>query len=65
MAKKKLSYDGLWGSNPQDFIKLAQSRKMFHLEAVKTVIMKLEWMQTDKVCSSYCFLFTRIVVLVG
>jgi hypothetical protein len=41
--KKKLSHDGLWGSNPQDFVKQAQSRKAFHLVAVKTIIIKLKW----------------------
>jgi hypothetical protein len=43
MPKKKLSHDGLWGSNPQDFIKQAQSRKAFHLVAVKIVIIELKW----------------------
>ncbi|KAK1678300.1 hypothetical protein QYE76_039148 [Lolium multiflorum] len=42
-SKKKLSHGGLWGSNPQDFVKQAQSRKAFHLVAVKTVIIKLKW----------------------
>jgi hypothetical protein len=40
--KKKLSYSGLWGSNPQD-IKQAQSRTTFHLVAVKIIIIKLKW----------------------
>jgi hypothetical protein len=35
--KKKLSYSGLWGSNPQD-IKQAQSRMVFHPVAVKIFI---------------------------
>ena len=41
--KKKLSHDGLWGSNPQDFVKQAQARKAFHLVAVKIVIIELKW----------------------
>jgi hypothetical protein len=43
MPKKKLSHDGLWGSNPQDFIKQTRSRKVFHLEVTKIVIIKFEW----------------------
>ncbi|KAK1629893.1 hypothetical protein QYE76_004208 [Lolium multiflorum] len=41
--KKKLSHGGLWGSNPQDFVKQAQSRKAFHLVEVKIVIIELKW----------------------
>ena len=40
--KKKLIHSGLWGSNLQDFIKQAQSRKAFHLVAVKIVIIELK-----------------------
>jgi hypothetical protein len=38
----KLSHDGLWGSNMQDFIKQAQSRNVFHLKVVKffTIYLK-------------------------
>jgi hypothetical protein len=43
MPKKKLSHGGLWGRVLQDFIKQAQSRKVFHLEAVKIVIIKFKW----------------------
>ncbi|KAM0898970.1 hypothetical protein ACQ4PT_021612 [Festuca glaucescens] len=41
--KKKISHSGVWGSNSHDFINQAQSRKAFHLVAVKTVIIKLKW----------------------
>ncbi|KAK1611309.1 hypothetical protein QYE76_034982 [Lolium multiflorum] len=41
--KKKLSHGGLWGSNPQDFVKQAQSRKAFHLVEVKIVVIELKW----------------------
>jgi hypothetical protein len=47
VPKKKLSHDGLWGSNSQDFIKQAQSRKAFRLVEVKTVIIKLKWNAQD------------------
>jgi hypothetical protein len=40
--KKKLSHSGVWGSNSQDFIKQSQSRKVFHLVTVKTVIIELK-----------------------
>jgi hypothetical protein len=40
---KKLSHSGLWGSNPQDFIKKAQSRKAFHLVVVKIIIIEFKW----------------------
>ncbi|KAK1684531.1 hypothetical protein QYE76_045379 [Lolium multiflorum] len=39
--KKKLSHGGLWGSNPQDFVKQTQARKAFHLVEVKIVVIKL------------------------
>ncbi|KAK1660978.1 hypothetical protein QYE76_049137 [Lolium multiflorum] len=42
-SKKKLSHGGLWGSNPQDFVKQAQARKAFHLVEVKIVVIKLKW----------------------
>ena len=45
--KKKLSHSGVWGSNSHDFIKQAQSRKAFHLLAVKTVIIELKWNTQD------------------
>ncbi|KAK1629509.1 hypothetical protein QYE76_003824 [Lolium multiflorum] len=41
--KKKLSHGGLWGSNPQDFVKQAQSRKAFHLVEVKIVVIEFKW----------------------
>ena len=41
--KKKLSHGGLWGSNPQDFVKQAQARKAFHLVEVKIVVIELKW----------------------
>jgi hypothetical protein len=41
--KKKLSHGGLWGSNPQDFVKQTQARKAFHLVEVKIVVIKLKW----------------------
>jgi hypothetical protein len=44
---KKLSHNVLWGSNPQDFIKKAQSRNAFHLVAVKIVIIVLKWNEQD------------------
>ncbi|KAK1661177.1 hypothetical protein QYE76_049336 [Lolium multiflorum] len=40
--KKKLSHGGLWGSNPQDFVKQTQARKAFHLVEVKIVVIKLK-----------------------
>ena len=43
VKKKKLSHGGLWGSNPQDFVKQAQSRKAFHLVEVRIVIIELKW----------------------
>ncbi|KAK1648427.1 hypothetical protein QYE76_066232 [Lolium multiflorum] len=42
VPKKKLSHGGLWGSNPQDFIKQAQSRKAFHLVVIKIVFIELK-----------------------
>jgi hypothetical protein len=39
MPEKKLSHAELPGSNPQDFIKHAQSRNVFHLEAVKIFVV--------------------------
>jgi hypothetical protein len=41
--KNKLSHSRLRGSNPQDLVKQAQSRKAFHLVAVKIVIIELKW----------------------
>ncbi|KAK1653417.1 hypothetical protein QYE76_071222 [Lolium multiflorum] len=41
--KKKLSHGGLWGSNPQDFVKQTQARKAFHLVEVKIVVIELKW----------------------
>jgi len=50
--KERLSHYGVWGSDLQVFTKLAQSRKMFHLEMDKIVIIKLKWnMLKAKVCS--------------
>jgi hypothetical protein len=42
MPKERLSYNGVWGSNSEDFTKLAQSRKLFHLEVNKITIIKLK-----------------------
>jgi hypothetical protein len=42
VPKKMLSHGGLWGSNPQDFIKQAQSRKVFHLVVIKIVFIELK-----------------------
>jgi hypothetical protein len=39
MPNKRLSHSEVWGSNPQDFIKQAQSQKVFHLDSVKIVII--------------------------
>jgi hypothetical protein len=33
---------GVWGSNPQDFTKQAQSRKVIQLEKIKIVIIHLK-----------------------
>jgi hypothetical protein len=63
MSKKKLSRDGLWGNNPQDFIKQAQSKKVFHLEAVKIFIVKLEWNAQDQGLFLICFLSSRYIVV--
>ena len=41
--KKRISHSGVWGSNLQVFTKLEQSRKVFHLEVDKIVIIKLKW----------------------
>ena len=50
--KERLSHSGVWGSNLQVFTKLAQSRKKFHLEVNKVVIINLKWnMLKEKVCS--------------
>ncbi|KAK1596241.1 hypothetical protein QYE76_018007 [Lolium multiflorum] len=38
-----LTHSGVWGNNPQDFIKQAQSRYAFHLVAVNIVIIELKW----------------------
>ena len=43
LPKKSLSHNGVWGSNPQDFFVQAQSRRAFHLGAVKIVIIELKW----------------------
>jgi hypothetical protein len=43
VPKKMLSHGGLWGSNPQDFVKQAQARKAFHLVEVKIVVIELKW----------------------
>jgi hypothetical protein len=42
MPNKNLSHSGLWGRNPQDFIEQVKSIRMFHLEAVQIIIIKLE-----------------------
>ena len=34
---------GVWGSNPQDFTKQAQSRKVVQLEKIKIVFIHLKW----------------------
>ena len=50
--REKLYHKGVWGSNLQVFTKLAQSRKVFHLEVEKIVIIKLKWnMRKAKVWS--------------
>jgi hypothetical protein len=36
------------GSNPQDFTKQAQSRKMVQLEKIKIVIIHLKWNSQGK-----------------
>jgi hypothetical protein len=43
MLKESLSRSGVWGSNSQDFTKQAQSRKAFHLEVEKSIIIRLKW----------------------
>jgi hypothetical protein len=40
--KKKLSHSGVRERNSQDFIKQAQSKKTFHLVAIKTIIIKFK-----------------------
>ena len=47
--KKRLSHSGVWGSNLQVFTKLAQARKMFHLEVGMIVFIKLKWNAQGKV----------------
>jgi hypothetical protein len=43
MSKKRIYHSRVWGGgNLNDFTKPAQSRKAFHLEADKIVIIKLE-----------------------
>ena len=43
MLKESLFHSGVWGSNPQDFTKQAQSRKVVQLEKIKIVIIHLKW----------------------
>jgi hypothetical protein len=51
MPKRKALPLGIWRSNLEDFTKLAQSRKVFHLEVDKIVIVKLKRnMLMAKVC---------------
>jgi hypothetical protein len=37
--KKSLSHSGVWGRNPQDFIMQAQSKEVFHLVAIKIIVI--------------------------
>ena len=43
VSKESLSHSAVWGSNSQNFTKQVQSRKVFHLEEVKTIIIELKW----------------------
>jgi hypothetical protein len=47
MPKNRLSHSEVWGSNPEDFTKKTQSRNVFHLGAVKIVIIHLKWDAQD------------------
>jgi hypothetical protein len=38
----------VWGSNPQDFTKQAQSRKVVQLEKIKIVINHFKWTAQGK-----------------
>jgi hypothetical protein len=46
-----LTHSEVRGSNLQDFTKQAQSRKVFHLELDKIIIIKLKWIHKAKVFS--------------
>jgi hypothetical protein len=39
MLKESLSHSKVWGSNPQDFIEQAHSRKVVQLEKIKFIII--------------------------
>jgi hypothetical protein len=60
-----LTHSGVWGSNLQDFTKQAQSRKVFHLELDKSLIIKLKWNAQGKGLLLIGFLFYRSHMLVG
>jgi hypothetical protein len=48
MLKESLFHSRVWGSNPQDFTKQAQSRKVVQLEKIKIVTIHLKWNAQDK-----------------
>jgi hypothetical protein len=49
MLKESLFHSGVWRSNPQDFTKQAQSRKVVQLEKIKIIIIHLKWNAQAKV----------------
>jgi hypothetical protein len=63
MSKKKLSHDGLWGSNPQEFVKQAHSRNAFHLEVFKIIIVKVKWNVQGQCLFLICFLSYMYLVV--
>jgi hypothetical protein len=48
MLIESLFHSGVWGSNPQDFTKQAQSRKVVQREKTKIIIIHLKWNSQGK-----------------
>jgi hypothetical protein len=64
MLKMSLTHSGVWGNNSQDFSKQAQSRKAFHLEVDKSIIIKLMRNAQGEGMILYGFFVTGLMVLV-
>jgi hypothetical protein len=64
MLKESLFHSGVWRSNPQDFTKQAQSRKVVQLEKIKIVIIHLKWNAQGKGMILIGFLSYQYHVLV-
>jgi hypothetical protein len=59
MFKERISHSGVGGSNLQDFNKLAQLRKRFHLELDKSIIIN----QAQVECTRNFFVLDRFSLL--